>query len=81
VRAQTHPVPRHPVPLARTPTSVSDTDEEEVAPFIDRPCYVFNPRLRLTMNDRRCEHCAHYLTPRCPSVEEFLDNVEELSPE
>ncbi|MGD0718442.1 MAG: hypothetical protein ABSA15_02525 [Thermoplasmata archaeon] len=50
-------------------------------PFVDRPCYEFNSRLRLTMNDRRCEHCAHYLTARCPHIEEFLDNVEELSPE
>lgn len=81
MRAQSHPVPRHPVPLARTPSSLSGVEEEDETPFVDRPCYVFNNRLRLRMNDRRCEHCAHYLTPRCPHVEEFLDNVEDLSPE
>jgi hypothetical protein len=81
VRAQPHPIPRHPVPLARTPASPVDPEDEAEVPFVDRPCYEFNSRLRLTMNDRRCEHCAHYLTARCPHIEEFLDNVEELSPE
>ncbi len=56
------------------------TDEEEDR-FVDRPCFEFNSLLRPAWNDRRCEHCRHYLTARCPHIEEFLDDVEDLSPE
>ena len=50
-------------------------------PFVNRPCYEFNARLRTTANDRRCVHCRHYLTPRCPEIDEFLDDVDDLGPE
>ncbi|MEM0128870.1 MAG: hypothetical protein QXG65_01710 [Thermoplasmata archaeon] len=50
-------------------------------PFSNRPCYEFNPRLASGSNDRRCVHCRHYLTPRCPEIDEFLDDVDDLGPE
>ncbi|MGI0055021.1 MAG: hypothetical protein ACREB9_05930 [Thermoplasmata archaeon] len=50
-------------------------------PFVNRPCYEFNGRLTTSSNDRRCVHCRHYLTPRCPEIDEFLDDVDELGPE
>jgi hypothetical protein len=49
--------------------------------FFDRPCYEFNRQLGVGSNDRFCEHCRHYLTARCPHIDEFLDDVEDLSPE
>jgi hypothetical protein len=55
--------------------------EEEDRRFYDRPCYEFNRGLPSASNDRWCEHCRHYLTARCPHIEEFLDDVEDLSPE
>ena len=56
-----------------------ETTEEDK--FIGRPCYVFNSALRSNLNDTRCSHCRHYLTARCPHIDEFLDDVEELMPE
>jgi ferredoxin-thioredoxin reductase catalytic subunit len=67
-----HPVERTPAPAA---------EEEEEDRFIGRPCYSFNPQLRPSLNDTRCEHCRFYLTSQCPHIEEFLDDVEDLSPE
>jgi len=76
VRVPAHgPVASRPFP---TP-SLSDEDEEDR--FIDRPCYEFNNDLTAMWNDRHCEHCRHYLTARCPHIEEFLDDVEDLTPE
>ena len=49
--------------------------------FIGRPCYVFNPQLRSNLNDTRCAHCRFYLTSLCPHIDEFLDDVEEMTPE
>jgi hypothetical protein len=49
--------------------------------FVDRPCYEFNRQLESGSNDRYCEHCRHYLTARCPHIDEFLDDVEDLTPE
>lgn len=49
--------------------------------FVGRECYVFNPQLRGSLNDTHCSHCRFYLTARCPHIEEFLDDVEDLSPE
>jgi len=48
---------------------------------VDRPCFEFNHLLLPSWNDRRCEHCRHYLTARCPHIDEFLDDVEDLTPE
>ncbi len=72
-------IPVHAPALPREPTVLSDTDEEER--FIGRPCYAFNPALRPGLNDTRCSHCRYYLTARCPHIDEFLDDVEDLSPD
>jgi hypothetical protein len=56
-------------------------EEAEEDRFIGRPCYVFNRSLRPNLDDTRCGHCLHYLTARCPHIDEFLDDVDDLSPE
>ena len=72
-------IPTHSPPPPREPP-FSDTEEGEDR-FIGRPCYAFNVALRNTLDDTRCSHCRHYLTSRCPHIDEFLDDVEDLSPE
>ena len=49
--------------------------------FFNRPCYEFNGALARGMDDAYCTHCRHYLTARCPHIDEFLDDVEDLEPE
>jgi hypothetical protein len=63
------------------PRVLSTPTEEDEDRFVDRPCYEFNSLLRPAWNDRHCEHCRHYLTARCPHIDEFLDDVEDLTPE
>ncbi len=67
--------PSRPEPLSE---SGPESDEQK---FFDRPCYEFNRSLRPVANDRWCEHCRHYLTARCPHIDEFLDDVDDLTPE
>lgn len=67
------PTPSRPTPLGE------EVDESQR--FFDRPCYEFNSLLRPAWDDRYCEHCRHYLTARCPHIEDFLDDVEDLTPE
>ena len=55
--------------------------EDEAERFVGRACYVFNPSLRATWDDTQCSHCRFYLTARCPHIDEFLDDVEEMTPE
>lgn len=55
--------------------------EEGDEQFIGRDCYVFNVSLRPSLNDTRCGHCRFYLTARCPHIDEFIEDVEDLSPE
>jgi hypothetical protein len=55
--------------------------EEDEDRFVGRPCYAFNPSLRANLDDTRCSHCRFYLTARCPHIDEFLDDVDDLSPE
>lgn len=69
----------HPVPGREPPRDLGGDEDEEK--FIGRPCYVFNPSLRTNLNDTRCGHCRFYLTAQCPHIDEFLDDVEDLSPE
>jgi len=76
------------VPSHRAPTAVRDWRAQVVAEehdeedrFIGRPCYAFNHLLRPNLDDTRCQHCAHYLTARCPHIDEFLDDVEDLAPD
>lgn len=72
-------IPLHGPPPPKEPSFIDEGSDEER--FIGRPCYVFNPALRATLDDTRCSHCRYYLTARCPHIDEFLDDVEDLSPE
>ncbi len=67
-----------PLPAPTYPADPDETDEER---FTNRPCYEFNRQLRPAWNDTHCSHCRHYLTARCPHIDEFLDDVEDLTPE
>ena len=74
------PVPLHYTTLPRQlPVETEAADAEDQ--FINRPCYTFNHALRTALDDTRCGHCRHYLTSSCPHIDEFLDDVEDLSPE
>lgn len=73
--------PRLPVHVPPEPVRAIDGDLENGERFIGRDCYVFNPQLRPSLNDTHCSHCRFYLTARCPHIDEFLDDVEDLSPE
>ena len=75
--------PVHP-PMASRPFPSGGTEEEEEGDgdrFTNRPCYEFNSQLLPSWNDKHCSHCRHYLTARCPHIDEFLDDVDDLSPE
>ena len=72
-------VPVHPALGSRGPAP--PTEESDTSRFFDRECYEFNRQLESAWNDRFCEHCRYYLTARCPHIDEFLDDVEDLSPE
>ena len=76
-------LPLHTPLIAPPPSARASADDEEDGAhrFVDRECYVFNPQLRPSMNDKHCSHCRFYLTARCPHIDEFLDDVEDLSPE
>lgn len=69
-------LPLHP-PSGVRPSPVEDEEPK----FFDRSCYEFNRGLSLGLNDKFCTHCRHYLTARCPHIDEFLEDVEDLSPE
>jgi hypothetical protein len=73
--------PRLPVHIPPEPSRGFEPEESEADRFVGRDCYVFNPQLRPSMNDTHCSHCRFYLTARCPHIDEFLDDVEDLSPE
>jgi len=74
-------VPAHVPVVSRPIPGPSYLDDDEPDRFVNRPCYEFNDELTTLWNDRHCEHCRHYLTARCPHIDEFLDDVEDLSPE
>ena len=76
-RAPVHP----PLSPRAMPVPSPDEEEEDEDRFTNRPCYEFNGQLRPAWNDRHCSHCRHYLTARCPHIDEFLDDVEDLTPE
>ena len=71
-------VPSHSVPASPREPRMEEEGEDR---FIGRSCFVFNPALRANLNDTRCGHCRYYLTARCPHIDEFLDDVDDLSPE
>jgi hypothetical protein len=71
-------VPVHrPFPASGNP----EPAEEDESTFLNRPCFVFNRSLPAAYDDKHCSHCQHYLTPRCPHIDEFIEDVEELGPE
>jgi hypothetical protein len=74
-------VPAHGPVVSRPFPTPSGLEEEDEDQFVNRPCYEFNNELQTAWNDRHCAHCRHYLTARCPHIEEFLDDVEDLTPE
>lgn len=55
--------------------------EGEDSQFFNRPCFTFNRALPVAFDDKHCSHCQHYLTARCPHIDEFLEDVEDLGPE
>jgi hypothetical protein len=61
--------------LSRPPTPESHD------PFQGRPCYEFNERLKGVLDDTFCYHCRHYLTTRCPHLDEFMDHLDDLESE
>ena len=71
----------HPPGRVLTPHLLSIPREAEERVTRGRPCYVFNPRLRRDLNDTACEHCRFYLTYQCPHLDEFLEDVDDLSPD
>ena len=73
-------VPVHP-PSPPRPVPYPEEDDEDEGKFVNRPCYEFDHRLGSSFNDKHCRHCRHYLTSRCPHIDEFLEDVEDLSPE
>jgi len=74
-------VPVHPPGPLRPVPFPEEGDEDDEEKFTNRPCYEFNARLGAAFNDKHCRHCRHYLTARCPHIEDFLDDVEDLTPE
>ena len=72
-------VPAHMPPATAPSPAMGEEDDEER--FTNRPCYEFNSRLLGTWNDHHCSHCRFYLTARCPHIDEFLDDVDDLTPE
>jgi hypothetical protein len=68
------------VPSWRTPKEPAESADSEDR-FRHRPCYVFNNALKSNLNDEACGHCRYYLTASCPHIDEFIDDVEDLTPE
>ena len=69
-------IPTH-IASARPPSEEEGGENR----FVNRPCYIFNKSLPRSADDARCVHCRMYLTSACPHIDEFLDDVEDLSPE
>ncbi len=57
------------------------SEEEDESKFMGRPCYTFNKSLPRSSDDTRCRHCRLYLTSACPHIDEFIEDVEDLSPD
>ena len=74
----TYRIPAH-TPAIPAPSYASEEEGEDR--FVNRPCYEFNGALAQGMDDSHCRHCRHYLTSRCPHIDEFLDDVEDLEPD
>jgi hypothetical protein len=66
---------------ARGAAVVTTVGGEEPDRFANRPCFEFNTLLPSHLDDAHCTHCRFYLTARCPHIDEFLDDVDDLEPE
>ncbi|MGB9635664.1 MAG: hypothetical protein ACPL1Y_00215 [Thermoplasmata archaeon] len=44
-------------------------------------CYVFNDAMDPLLDDGACEHCKYFLTMKCPHIDEFIEEVEDMEPE
>ena len=73
--------PSLPTHLTAPHFTEQEAEDEEEMPRQGRPCYVFNPILKRNLDDTACEHCRFYLTSRCPHLDEFMEDLEEMSPE
>jgi len=80
VRNSPRPVTHRLLPSWRAPREAAEAADSEDR-FRNRPCYVFNPQLKSGLDDKGCGHCRYYLTASCPHIDEFIDDVEELSPD
>ncbi|MCI4325698.1 MAG: hypothetical protein L3K00_07475 [Thermoplasmata archaeon] len=79
MRGSSRPPTHRVAPSWRAPKEPAESDSEDR--FRHRPCYVFNPALKSNLNDEACGHCRFYLTASCPHIDEFIDDVEDLSPD
>ena len=75
------PVVHRYLPAWRPSPGQSAEAEDGEDKFRNRPCYVFNPSLKTGLDDKACGHCRYYLTASCPHIDEFIDDVEDLSPD
>ena len=80
MRNSTRPISHRVLPTWRPPKEVVEPSDSEDR-FRNRPCYVFNPALKSSLDDKGCGHCRFYLTSSCPHIDEFIDDVEDLSPD
>lgn len=55
--------------------------EDGPIPLEQMECYVFNDGLDPMLDDGTCEHCKYFLTTRCPHVDEFLEEFEDMEPD
>ncbi len=69
------------MPPKKTSRAPSPEPPPSPPPFTGRPCYEFNLRLKSGLNDTACYHCRHYLTTRCPHLDEFMDRLDDLEGE
>lgn len=80
MRNSARPIIHRVLPTWKSPKESSEPADSEDR-FRNRPCYVFNTALKTSFDDKRCDHCRFYLTASCPHIDEFIDDVEDLSPD
>ena len=80
MRGAARPIPHRITTAWRPPRETTEPEESEDR-FRNRPCYQFNHALKASLDDKACGHCRLYLTASCPHIDEFIDDVEDLSPD
>ena len=81
MRNVSRPLTHRLLPTWRPPPKEASDSPDPEDRFRNRPCYVFNPALKSNLDDKACGHCRFYLTASCPHIDEFIDDVEDLSPD